>query len=106
MAYGLERGDDGRWVERCDECHFDGATWDTLDARQFLRSLAASWRALLHLAPSGLLRARPAPSTWSPVEYLAHTRDVTALLREIVRGRCARTTRRRQHTQAPTGTHR
>ena len=84
MAYGLEQGEDGRWIERCDECHFDGASWDTVGAQQFLRSLAASWRTLLDRAPSKLLRTRPEPSTWSPVEYLAHCRDVTTVLREIV----------------------
>jgi DinB superfamily len=85
MAYGLERGEDGRWVERCDECHFDGASWDTTSAQHFLRSLTVSWRNLLDRAPSELLRTRPQPATWSPVEYLAHCRDVTTLLREIVR---------------------
>jgi hypothetical protein len=38
----------------------------------------------LDRAPSELLRARPEPSTWSPVEYLAHCRDVTTILRGIV----------------------
>ena len=64
--------------ERCDECGFDGAVYADSDLLESLRSLGDRWRQ--QLAAAGVhLRTRPAPTTWSAIEYAAHSRDVTAL---------------------------
>ena len=43
-----------------------------------LRGLGVRWRQQL-MAAGVLLRSRPDPTTWSAIEYAAHSRDVTAL---------------------------
>ena len=63
------------WVlsERCPDCGFDATTLAFRDVPALVRSNAAAW-------PDRLLRAdariRPDDSTWSPLEYAAHVRDV------------------------------
>ncbi len=64
--------------EQCDACGFDGATYSDDDLLEALRSLGERWRQLLALAGVHL-RTRPAPTTWSAIEYAAHSRDITAL---------------------------
>jgi hypothetical protein len=64
--------------ERCDACGFDGATYTDAQLLESLRSLGDRWRRLLGTAGAHL-RVRPAPTTWSAIEYAAHSRDVTAL---------------------------
>jgi hypothetical protein len=71
--------------ERCAECGFDATLLTTADATTALRSLGRRWRGAFneHLGsdvPDDVLRRRPDPLTWSPLEYAAHTRDVLALL--------------------------
>lgn len=64
--------------EHCDACSFDGATYADADLLESLRILGARWRR--QLASAGAhLRSRPAPTTWSAIEYAAHSRDITAL---------------------------
>jgi hypothetical protein len=64
--------------ERCDACGFDGAAHSDAELLESLRSLGERWRR--HLAGAGAhLRIRPAATTWSAIEYAAHSRDVTAL---------------------------
>ena len=64
--------------ERCDECGFDGAAYADAELLASLRSLGDRWRQ--NLAAAGVhLRTRPAPTTWSAIEYAAHSRDVTLL---------------------------
>jgi hypothetical protein len=60
------------FVEVCDECGFDGALIDMGEAAAMLRGLGDSWASVFS-HPEGLLRARPAPATWCPVEYTQHT---------------------------------
>jgi hypothetical protein len=67
-----------RQHERCDACGFDGAVYTDSPLLDALRSLQASWREQL-AAASAELRTRPAPDTWSAIEYAAHSRDITAL---------------------------
>ena len=43
-----------------------------------IRSLGPEWNTLLRKAGEDL-RVRPAPETWSAIEYAAHSRDITAL---------------------------
>jgi hypothetical protein len=64
--------------ETCEQCHFDGGTFDDGALLVAIRELGPRWRAAL-AANGDRLRTRPAPDVWSPLEYAAHTRDVTAL---------------------------
>ena len=69
------------WVvdRACDECGFDGPTFDPADVADTLRTNAAAWPAVLGRAG---VRVRPDDSTWSPLEYGAHVRDVVRLYAE------------------------
>ena len=64
--------------ETCEQCHFDGGTFDDHALLAAIRELGPRWRAALD-ASGDRLRVRPAPGVWSPLEYAAHTRDITAL---------------------------
>jgi len=63
------------WVlERpCPECGFDASTFEATDVAELLRANAAAWPAVLTRDD---VRVRPDDSTWSPLEYSAHVRDV------------------------------
>jgi hypothetical protein len=64
--------------EHCDACGFDGGTYSDSELLESLRSLGDRWRQ--QLAAAGVhLRGRPAPTTWSAIEYAAHSRDIIAL---------------------------
>jgi hypothetical protein len=64
--------------ELCAQCGFDGAAYSDAELLAALRALGPQWRALLTTA-GARLRVRPAPDVWSPIEYAAHSRDITAL---------------------------
>jgi hypothetical protein len=64
--------------ETCGACAFDGDQYDDAALLAELRSLGPRWRALLATAGPNL-RTRPEPDVWSPIEYAAHSRDITAL---------------------------
>jgi len=64
--------------ERCAACDFDGAAYGPSLLLDALRELGPQWRRIL-LDAGDELRLRPAPNTWSALEYAAHSRDVTAL---------------------------
>ena len=63
------------WVleKPCPECGFDATTFEARDVPALLRANAAAWPAVLTRAD---VRVRPDDSTWSPLEYAAHVRDV------------------------------
>jgi hypothetical protein len=63
------------WVleAQCPECAFDGTAVRFRDVPDLLRANAAEWPAQLARAD---VRDRPDDSTWSPLEYGAHVRDV------------------------------
>jgi hypothetical protein len=64
--------------EHCDACGFDGATYSDSELLASLCTLGDRWRQ--QLAAAGVhLRRRPATTTWSAIEYAAHSRDITAL---------------------------
>ena len=64
--------------EYCAECGFDGAAYGPTLLVDAIRELGPQW--LLILIDAGTeVRLRPAPQTWSALEYAAHSRDVTAL---------------------------
>ncbi|CAN5322404.1 DinB family protein [soil metagenome] len=69
---------DWTWVLEapCSECGFDAARFDERDVADLIRANAAVWPAILS-APD--VRLRPDESTWSPLEYGAHVRDVFRL---------------------------
>ena len=77
--------------ERCEECGFDGAEVWPDQAADFLDGLGADWDTRLARLNDEAIRRRPAEGVWSPLEYAAHSRDVTALvgwaMREILEGR-------------------
>jgi hypothetical protein len=64
--------------ETCGQCHFDGGGFDDAALLDAIRELGPRWRRLLQTS-GDRLRVRPAPQVWSPIEYAAHTRDITAL---------------------------
>jgi hypothetical protein len=67
------------WVlERpCPECAFDPAALAYRDVPRLTRDAVAAWQAVL-TAPD--VAVRPNDSTWSPLEYGAHTRDVFRIM--------------------------
>jgi MOSC domain-containing protein YiiM len=68
-------------LEVCDECGFDSRRWRAHDADTFMGALGWWWRsALSGLDPADLTR-RPAPSTWSILEYGVHSANATEALR-------------------------
>ena len=64
--------------EHCGSCGFDGSEFDPDRLLAALHELGPNWDDLLSRAGS-LLRERPAPGTWSAIEYAAHSRDITVL---------------------------
>jgi hypothetical protein len=64
--------------EQCIACGFDGGAYSDAELLEALRGLGEQWCRQLRAA-GALLRTRPAPDTWSAIEYAAHSRDVTAL---------------------------
>ena len=77
--------------ERCEECGFDGADVWPEQAADFLDGLGAEWQRRTDDLTEEQLRNRPAEGVWSPLEYAAHSRDVTAMvgwaMREVLAGR-------------------
>ena len=64
--------------ERCAACKFDGSEYEPMELITAIRGLGPQWRQLLFEAGDDL-RTRPASTTWSALEYAAHSRDITAL---------------------------
>ena len=64
--------------EQCAACGFDGSEYEPALLLEAIRDLGPRWRHLL-LDAGDELRLRPAPETWSALEYAAHSRDITAL---------------------------
>ena len=69
---------DWTWVveKPCPQCGFDASKLEPADVAALVRSNAAAWPAVANRADS---RVRPDESTWSPLEYAAHVRDVLRL---------------------------
>jgi Mycothiol maleylpyruvate isomerase N-terminal domain len=72
------------WViERpCPECGFDASEFPDAHIGPAVLDNSLAWPAVL-ARPSA--RDRPNDSTWSPLEYAAHVRDVLAVYRERLR---------------------
>ena len=71
-------------VETCEQCRFDSRDWTVQDLAGTLQVLGPWWRELLRWVDPALVGARPAPTTWSALEYVAHSRDVTFLLGHLL----------------------
>jgi hypothetical protein len=70
---------DWTWVlqRRCPECGLDTRSLARADIAAAISANAASWQQAL--STSGDPAVRPAPATWSPVEYACHVRDLLVL---------------------------
>jgi len=70
---------DWTWVlERpCPECGFVASSITGTQIPRIARENAVSWHAVLRRPD---VRERPDPSTWSPLEYAAHVRDVCRVM--------------------------
>ena len=68
-------GKDWTWtLERpCPECGFDAATIEPVAIPALVRDAASRWPDVLARPDA---TRRPAPATWSPLEYACHVRDV------------------------------
>ena len=66
--------------ERCEECGFDYATVTAEQVPERLRGFAPLYAAAVAEVPD--IRRRPAPHTWSALEYACHVRDVFRLQRQ------------------------
>jgi len=68
---------DWTWVldRSCSDCGLDSRDVSAHDVAAMLRSGAATWQDVLR---EDDVRLRPDPSTWSPLEYGCHVRDVCA----------------------------
>lgn len=78
--------------EPCPECQFDPATVDDVTAE--IEALGRKFAAPLTRYLPGedgptLVRTRPRPDTWSPLEYACHVRDVLDLFEARTRAMVA-----------------
>ena len=73
---------DWTWVLQrpCPECGFDTQGFPVEAVPGMIMANVAAWQAALDGADDA--RARPEPSTWSPLEYACHVRDVFAIFLE------------------------
>ena len=74
-------GKDWTWtLERpCPECGFDAATIEPVAIPALVRDAASRWPDVLARPDA---TRRPAPATWSPLEYACHVRDVHRLFQQ------------------------
>ena len=72
-------------MDSCDSCRYVYADLPVADVPNRLRALADDVSARLAGSPDALLRHRPAPEVWSPLEYACHLRDVLAMQQYRVR---------------------
>ena len=71
-------------VDRCEGCAYEYAELPVAQVPERLRLLAVDVSGRLRSTPDAVLRRRPAPEVWSPLEYACHLRDVLAMQRERV----------------------
>lgn len=66
---------DWTWVldRPCEDCGLDTTAVAAQDVAAILRTSATAWGDVLRRDDAGL---RPDPTTWSPLEYACHVRDV------------------------------
>ena len=66
-------------TERCEECGF---VYDEAEAEGAAAAIVAFVPDIAALLDGPGVRTRPAPATWSPLEYACHIRDVLLVQRE------------------------
>jgi hypothetical protein len=76
---------DWTWIltRACPDCGYDAATVDLEDVPKRIHLNAAAWAGILADRPD--VADRPDDSTWSPLEYACHVRDVHTIFDERVR---------------------
>lgn len=81
---------DWTWVlERpCPECGYVAGSVAPEALGAAIRANAAAWRQVLS-GPADVVRARPRPDVWSPLEYACHVRDVDEIFASRVRAMLA-----------------
>ena len=73
------------WLSGCAECGFSGRL-EPADLQTALEDAPSLFSAALPVAAGAdRLRRRPTPAVWSPLEYVAHTRDAVAWYEERIR---------------------
>lgn len=70
--------------ETCDQCRFDARDWTAGDLAATLLALGPWWRETTRWVDPDVVAARPAPDTWSALEYAAHSRDLTGGLGRLL----------------------
>jgi DinB superfamily len=68
----------------CEECRYDYESLSRAEILAAIPVLAAEHAELLRGVPAGRLREHTRPSSWSPLEYGCHVRDVLGVQRERV----------------------
>lgn len=73
----------------CSECGFDASSMSEADLVAACTAFARKFKPpLTRFLPGehgdAVVRHRPAPGVWSPLEYVAHTRDVLAFYRDRI----------------------
>jgi hypothetical protein len=75
--------DDKDWTwtlrERCPDCGFTAADVEPDRVAELVSAFTRPWPAVLARPDAA---ARPRPSTWSPLEYACHVRDVCRLFEQ------------------------
>jgi hypothetical protein len=75
--------DDKDWTwtlrERCPDCGFLAADVTAAEIAPLVSAFTRPWPTVLARPDAG---QRPAPSTWSPLEYACHVRDVCRLFEQ------------------------
>ena len=66
-------------MSQCPECGIDVEAIAVPDAVNALRTFPRRYREALEPVPANLLLERPAPDTWSMLEYAVHVREVLDL---------------------------
>ena len=70
--------------DHCAECGYDGRSLTVQQVATALTALPTDIEALVRSAADAALRTRPAPTTWSALEYLGHLRDLMAFHRYVI----------------------
>lgn len=70
--------------EICSECDFDESAALPGEVAAALPPLAKAVAASIRSIPDDMVRHRPAPDIWSPVEYLGHLRESMAFHRWLI----------------------
>jgi MOSC domain-containing protein YiiM len=68
-------------AETCEACRFDGAQYTLSDTLGTLRALPVMWRWAVEGIDASVLATRPAPETWSALEYTVHSAEVAEIHR-------------------------